>query len=86
MYSQSLPTNTSKATRSTVQSPYMYTEAAAQFLGMGRRNLERLRVTGGGPKFVKIGRKCAYRREALEAWVESREFGSTSEARRAGHR
>jgi predicted DNA-binding transcriptional regulator AlpA len=78
--------NTGQTTQRPAQSPYLDTNSAAVFLGMGRRNLERLRATGGGPRFVKIGRKCAYRTEALEAWVTAREFASTSEARRAGYR
>ena len=36
---------------------------------VGDRTLERWRRVGGGPPFVKIGRKVAYRLGDLRAWV-----------------
>jgi hypothetical protein len=43
--------------------------------------LERLRVAGTGPRFVRAGgRSVRYREVDLEAWIASRVVGSTSEA------
>ena len=52
----------------------------AQVLRLSERTLERLRVAGQGPKFVKAGRRVLYRDADLEAWTASRTFGSTAEA------
>lgn len=60
--------------------PMLTSAAAAQLIGMARSTLEKLRVTGTGPAFHKIGRLVRYRREDLEAWVKARRTLSTSEA------
>jgi hypothetical protein len=41
--------------------------------------LAKLRIRGDGPRFVKLGGKVRYRRSALQAWLQAREFSSTSE-------
>ena len=47
----------------------------ALFLSIPRRTLQRWRVTGDGPPFVRAGmRRIVYRREAVEAWAVSREY------------
>lgn len=58
------------------------TTEAAQRLGLSRSWLEKLRLTGDGPPFVRIGmRAVAYWSDDLMAWAESRpRFRSTSEA------
>ena len=38
---------------------------AAEFLRLSQRTLERFRLTGDGPPFVKAGRRVAYRPEDL---------------------
>ena len=52
---------------------------AAKLLRLSERTLERLRVTGGGPKFIKAGRSVRYREADLEAWIDARVVNSTSE-------
>lgn len=42
---------------------------AASYLRANARTLERWRSAGGGPAFVKIGRKVAYSLADLDAWV-----------------
>ena len=56
---------------------------AAKALGLSTRTLERLRLTGSGPRFAKLGRRVLYRPVDLEAWVASRLVASTSEVERA---
>jgi excisionase family DNA binding protein len=52
---------------------------AARVLRLSERTLERLRVSGGGPTYVKAGRLVRYREGDLEAWIAARVVGSTSE-------
>jgi excisionase family DNA binding protein len=51
---------------------------AAKLLRLSERTLERLRLTGGGPLYVKAGRSVRYRETDLEAWIAQRIVGSTS--------
>ena len=55
---------------------------AARVLRLSERTLERLRVTGSGPVYVKAGRSVRYREADLEAWIASRVVSSTSEEAR----
>lgn len=55
------------------------TEAAAEYVGLSISTLAHLRVKGGGPTFVKIGRRCVgYLRTDLDEWLRSRRKTSTS--------
>jgi len=48
---------------------------AAERLGVSRRTLQRWRISGDGPPFVRIGpRRVAYAEAALAAWCERRTF------------
>lgn len=49
-------------------------------LGVSVSHLNKMRLTGRGPAFVKIGRRVAYDPDALAKWLESRTQSSTSEA------
>jgi len=51
---------------------------AAKLLRLSERTLERLRLQGGGPPFVKAGRSVRYRETDLEAWIDARVVSSTS--------
>ena len=55
---------------------------AARQLRLSERTLERLRLSGGGPVYVKAGRSVRYREADLEAWIAARLINSTSEERR----
>jgi predicted DNA-binding transcriptional regulator AlpA len=55
------------------------TEAAAH-CGLSRRTLEKLRVLGGGPVYMKIGRAVVYDVDDLEAWLAAHRRRSTSDA------
>jgi hypothetical protein len=52
---------------------------AAVWLRLSLRSLERLRLVGGGPVYVKAGRRVLYRQADLDTWIASRVRGSTSE-------
>lgn len=51
----------------------------AQRLGTTERSLSEWRITGRGPKFIRIGRSPRYRPEAVDEWLLAREHASTSE-------
>ena len=56
------------------------TDQAAERLGVSPNHLEKLRVIGGGPGFVKLGRAVRYEPTALQDWVASCRRRSTSES------
>jgi excisionase family DNA binding protein len=58
----------------------LYTQAeAAELLCLSERTLERLRVSGQGARFVRLGKSIRYRPEDLERWLAARVVSSTSE-------
>ena len=52
---------------------------AARLLRLSERTLERLRLQGGGPLYVKAGRAVRYRETDLEAWIAARVVSNTSQ-------
>jgi predicted DNA-binding transcriptional regulator AlpA len=52
----------------------------AKVLGLSVRTLERHRVAGTGPRFVRLGRLVRYRAVDLADWVNGHLRFSTSEA------
>ena len=52
---------------------------AARVLRLSERTLERLRLQGGGPLYVKAGRAVRYRETDLEAWIAARVVSNTSQ-------
>ncbi len=57
----------------------MNTPEAAKYVCLSKPTLERLRLTGDGPPYAKLGKAVRYRRADLEAWLASRMIRSTSE-------
>ena len=62
---------------------YHNTRAAALYLGLSPRTLEKWRLIGQGPPYTKRGRRCLYRLEDLDSWAEAGLRGSTSQKRAA---
>ena len=58
---------------------YLNTRTAAAHLGLSTRTLDRYRVSGDGPVFLKFGGRVRYLREDLDAWARSRRRRSTSD-------
>jgi Helix-turn-helix domain len=52
---------------------------AALALRLSERTLERWRVQGIGPRFVRLHKSIRYRQQDLDAHVVARVVGSTSE-------
>ncbi|MGF7163033.1 excisionase family DNA binding protein [Rhodoligotrophos appendicifer] len=60
--------------------PFYTPEEAAEYLDCSKSYVDKLRVTGGGPRFVRFGpRKISYRRSDLDEWVKTLKYRSTSE-------
>lgn len=53
--------------------------AAAAHLGLSVSTLNKWRVQGRGPRFLKLGRAVCYRIQDLDAWLEAQIKSSTSE-------
>lgn len=63
--------------------PLLEEEAAAPLIGWSVSTLQKKRVAGDGPPYVKLGRSVRYRPEDLEDYVAARVVTSTSELVRA---
>ena len=61
------------------QPTLLTTEQAAKRLGLSPRTLERYRVSGKGPEFLKIGRWVRYTASKLNRWLEGCKRRSTSD-------
>ena len=63
----------------TRRSDLLTTTEAARYVRLSRRTLENYRVTGQGPKFLKVGRLVFYRLRDLDEWLENTVRRSTSD-------
>jgi hypothetical protein len=59
--------------------PLLTQDEAAEILKLSVRTMERLRVSGTGPKYLKIRQSVRYRLSDLETFISARIVGSTSE-------
>ncbi|QDP18700.1 helix-turn-helix transcriptional regulator [Sphingomonas xanthus] len=57
----------------------MGTKQAANYLGLSKSTVEKLRHFGGGPRYLKLGHLVRYRPADLDEWMTERLIGSTSE-------
>lgn len=54
-------------------------EEAARMLKISPKTLEKYRCMGGGPKYIRIGRRVLYSTVELQVWLRARSFSCTSE-------
>tara|TARA_E500000318_G_scaffold112056_1_gene133736 strand:+ start:2393 stop:2614 length:222 start_codon:yes stop_codon:yes gene_type:complete len=54
-------------------------DQVANMLGLSKSTLAKMRLSGNGPAYSKLGRRVVYRPEDVDAWIASRRFRSTSE-------
>jgi hypothetical protein len=59
---------------------FMKQKAVAKRWGISPRTLERWRVVGEGPRFLKVGANVLYRLRDVEAWEATRVCQSTADA------
>ncbi|WP_084673833.1 helix-turn-helix transcriptional regulator [Methylobacterium sp. WSM2598] len=55
------------------------TPEAARYLSVSANYLEKLRVYGTGPTFIKLGRTVRYELSALDSWLACSRRRSTSD-------
>lgn len=55
------------------------TDRVASMLGLSTSYLNKLRLTGEGPTFIKAGRRVLYRPEDIAKWIEANRRSSTSQ-------
>ncbi len=62
------------------ENSYLRPSEAASFLRLSTSTINKLRIAGAGPSFLKPGPKLIlYKRDDLVAWVENGRRNSTSE-------
>lgn len=54
------------------------THRAAVLVGLAEQTLRKLRIVGGGPPFIKIGKAVRYRPSDLDAWLTARMMSTTT--------
>jgi predicted DNA-binding transcriptional regulator AlpA len=63
--------------------PFLQTPDAAAHLGYAASTLEKMRVRGNGPPYLRLSpRRVVYDAQKLDTWAQGREFHSTSEYQR----
>jgi predicted DNA-binding transcriptional regulator AlpA len=56
------------------------TADAARYTGLAKSTLEKLRVTGGGCRYIRIGRVVVYDPDDIDTWLAAHRRRSTSDA------
>jgi predicted DNA-binding transcriptional regulator AlpA len=59
--------------------PLLYPRDAAKILNVSLSWLAKARLSGNGPRYVKIGRAVRYPESSLREYIRGRTRGSTSE-------
>lgn len=54
-------------------------EEAAGYTGLSVSTLNKMRLTGCGPVFIKLNRRVVYQTSDLDSWLASKRHRSTSE-------
>ncbi len=73
----------SAATSNASGNALMTSEQAAKYLGFTDGWLAKLRMRGGGPKYIRLGRKCRYAPADLDTWLAAHRVSNTSEKSQA---
>ena len=56
---------------------WLSAKEAAEYCGLGFSTMAKLRLSGGGPEFSKVGEKVLYHRDNLDKWLHSKSRTST---------
>ena len=59
------------------QAAYLDTKQVSELMGISTVTLERWRVDGAGPPYVKLGRLVKYRRADLDEFMERHTVGTS---------
>jgi hypothetical protein len=52
---------------------------AANYTKLSKSSLDKLRVYGGGPVYIKVGARVVYDRVDLDTWLTGKKVANTSE-------
>ena len=64
----------------TTQNPIVLNAGqVAERLGLSASTLAKMRLSGDGPAYAKLGRRVVYRPDDIDAWIASNRYRSTSE-------
>jgi predicted DNA-binding transcriptional regulator AlpA len=74
------PRSSKHEEKSVPSGTYLIQDEVAAVLRLSPRTLERHRLAGTGPAYVKLGRRVLYKQESVEAWAAANTFSSTSAA------
>lgn len=58
--------------------PFLSVNETAREMGISASWLNKSRLIGNGPPFMKLGRRVLYNVSDVEKWLSSRKFNSTS--------
>lgn len=56
------------------------TDGAAVYVGLSASTMNKLRLTGGGPRYIKLSRTVVYDPTDLDVWLDANRRKSTSVA------
>ncbi|MEI2263422.1 helix-turn-helix domain-containing protein [Stenotrophomonas indicatrix] len=51
--------------------PRLDAAAAADWLGLSKSTLDKMRCEGRGPRYLRVGKRCFYRPADLDAYLEA---------------
>ena len=82
------PNSASAVSATALKGPYVPTTTsavigtpdAASYLNLSPASLNKMRCMGGGPVFIRLGRKIGYQRADLDKWLAARRATNTSDA------
>jgi predicted DNA-binding transcriptional regulator AlpA len=58
---------------------YLSERQASVYLGISDKTLQRHRINGTGPQFIKCGGRVLYDRNDCDAWMSSQKITSTAQ-------
>jgi hypothetical protein len=53
---------------------------AASYTNLSKSSLDKLRVYGGGPLYIKVGARVVYDRMDLDTWLIGKKVANTSQS------
>jgi hypothetical protein len=62
-----------------MHNPLFDTVAAARYVGLSKSTMEKARLYGGGPPYLKLGRLVRYRVVDLDEWLNAHLRSTTSD-------
>ena len=62
-----------------IENALLNAQKAADWTGLSTSTLAKLRLSGEGPTYAKLGRRVVYHIDDLEEWIRSHRYKSTSE-------